>query len=557
MYTHIRNGILYLFSILFLIALAGCGSSGNQPVPPPGGSFSNNNLSGTYVFSFSGYDTTNGYGSYFSALGSLTANGSGGFTAGTIDIDDPALGAALHTGYALTHLSTSGTYNVTADGRGTGNISASINGTNVQFGIDFVLASNTHGSISRFDDSGSGSGSIDLQSANLAQADLAGSYAFGFSGVDSTTVNSLSTVGAFTLDSPGHITAGQQDFGDNGNSTGLRDLSVSGTVSAGTPGSSSLTTNAFGFGTLHFDVWAIDPTHLKFIETDSVAYMEGDAIASTGHTSFPSGPLVLTLSGEDVSEGPFAAGGLLVSDGSSLISSGLEDINDDGIIAQAPSVIGSFASSGARTVLKLNGIYNGIFSNNTLGTANYTFAAYPYNGGAFLLESDNGGNSTFGISGGNLYVQSATSLEASQSYGMNLSGVNGNGEVDSIAQFATSDNTMTGLYDANNLGYMVTGASLGSGTYSVATNGRGTASFPGLQVDGNSYISALNLTLYVLDSSTALSLETDTDQLSIGVLELQNASSGSSVAQRSAATRPQFTVIDPVLAAHGSYRLKR
>ena len=552
----IRNGILQFLPIIALIVLVGCGGSANRPVPPPGGVFSNSSLNGTYVVSFSGYDTSNGYGSYFSMLGSVSANGNGSLTGGTIDIDDPALGAALGTSYTFTRLSTSGTYAVTADGRGSGSISVSINGTSVQFGLDFVLASNSHGSISRFDAYGSGSGSIDLQSANLAQSNFAGSYAFGFNGVDSTIANSLATVGGFTLDAGGQITAGQQDFGDNGNSRGLRDLSVSGSLLVGAPGSSQLTTNAFGFGTLHFDVWAIDSAHLKFIETDSVAYMEGDAIASTGHTTLPSGPLVLTLSGEDALEGPFAAGGLLMSDGTSRITSGLEDVNDQGIVAEAPSVSGSFASNGARSVLTLNGIYNGILSNDTLGAASYTFAAYPYNGGAFLLEADNGAGSTFGISGGNLYVQNAASLESSQSYGLNLSGFNGNGEVDSIAQFATSGSTMTGLYDANNLGYLVTGASLGTGNYSISSNGRGTASFPSLQVNANSYIPALNLTLYVLDSATALFLETDSSQLSIGTVQLQNASSGSSMTQPSATIRPQFTVVNPILAAHGSFRLK-
>jgi len=466
------------------------------------------------------------------------------------------LGSALRTNYAFTRLSTSGSYNITPDGRGTGAITVSINGTNVQFGLDFVLTSNSHGSISRFDSYGSGSGSIDLENANIAQSNLAGSYAFGFNGVDSTTVNSLSTVGAFTLDGNGQVTAGQQDFGDNGNSRGLRNLPISGSVLVGAPGASQLTTTAFGFGTLRFDVWAIDSTHLKFIETDSVGYMEGDAISSTGHTSFPSGPLVLALSGEDVAEGPFAAGGLLMSDGTSQISSGLEDINDQGIVAEAPGVTGSFSSNGQRTVLTLNGIYNGVLTNNTLGAASYTFAAYPYDGGVFLLEADNGAGSTFGISGGNLYVQSATSIEPSQGYGLNLSGINGNGEVDSIAQATISGSTVSGLYDANNLGYWVTGANLGTGTYSISTNGRGTLSFPSLQVTGNSYISALNSTLYVLDSSTALLLETDSSQLSLGTIQLQNPSSGSSMTQLSAA-RPRFTIVNPVLPAHASAHLKR
>jgi hypothetical protein len=114
---------------------------------------------------------------------------------------------------------------------------------------------------------------------------------------------------------------------------------------------------------------------------------------------------------------------------------------------------------------------------------------------------------------------------------------------------------MSGLYDANNLGYLVTGANLGTGSYSIGSNGRGSLSFPSLQVNANSYIPALNSTLYVLDSSTALFLETDSSQLSIGTIQLQNPSSGSSMAQPSA-SRPRFTIVNPVLAAHGSAHLK-
>jgi hypothetical protein len=240
----------------------------------------------------------------------------------------------------------------------------------------------------------------------------------------------------------------------------------------------------------------------------------------------------------------------------SHITSGLEDVNDEGIVAQAPSVTGTFMSSGPRTVLTLNGIYNGSLLNNSLTASSYTFAVYPYSGGAFVLEADNGAGSTFGISVGNLYTQTATSIDTSQGYGLNLSGMNGNGEVDSIAQFTTLDNSMTGLYDANNLGYLVTDTSLGTGKYSSTTDGRGTASFPALQVNNNAYIFALNLTFYVVDSATAVFLETDPDQLSIGTLQLQNASSGSPLVQTSVAARPQFAM-NPMFATHGAFRLKR
>ena len=119
-----------------------------------------------------------------------------------------------------------------------------------------------------------------------------------------------------------------------------------------------------------------------------------------------------------------------------------------------------------------------------------------------LLEIDNGAGNSTGISEGNIYAQSATSLTSSQGYGLNLSGVNNNGETDWISEFTATSNNMTGLYDANNFGLIASDLNLGTGSYSLSSNGRGTVSFPGLQTNGNSLISALNLNFYVVDSST-------------------------------------------------------
>ena len=527
-----------------LAVLAGCGADGsdnlsNPPVPPPGVSFSNANLNGTYVFSFAGYDRTHFNSSFFAIVGTLTANGNGSFTAGNLDVDDPALGAALSTSYVSTHLPASGSYNVTADGRGSGTIAVTLNGSTVQFGLDFVLTSGSHGLISRFDGNGSGSGSIDLQATNIPQSALQGSYSFGFSGVDSTIENWLATVGSFTLDGNGNITAGLQDFSDNGNSVNLQSLALQGSVVTGAPASAQLVTTAAGFGALRFDAWVIDATHIKFIETDSLAYLEGDAYVSTGATAFPSGTLVLSTAGEDAAWGSFSAGGLLTSDGSSLITGGLEDINDEGDVAQAPSISGSFTSNGSRTQLVLNGIYNGGWSSNSVTAGNYTFAAYPYRGGVMLLEIDNGAGSTPGVAGGNLYVQSDLALNTAVGYGLNLTGGNFNGEVDLIAQLTTNGSSLGGLYDVNNFGYALTDASLGGGgVYSVGPNGRGTMQFPALQTNGNSFLGALNLTFYVVDSSTAVILETDSQQSATGILVLQSDAGGTTAGQAHFMAKP-------------------
>lgn len=526
-----RAKITFSVTTLALMALMGCGSSSNQASAPPGGAFSNSNLNGTYILSFSGYDNSNGNGSFFALAGSLTADGNGNFTSGTVDLDDPALGAAHGTSYSMNHLSTSGHYTITADGRGSGSISVPVNGQSVYIGLDFALSSNSHGLITRFDLAGSGSGTLDLQTANVTQSALQGTYAFGLDGVDSTIVNPLTTAGSFTLDANGNITSGVQDFNDNGSSEGLRDRTLQGTVAVGAPGTSQLTTNVSGFGSLQFDVWPIDATHLKLIETDSKAFLEGDAYVATGQTTLPSGQLVFTLTGEDSGGYPFASAGMLTSDGSSQITGGQQDMNDDGYYEQVQSIRGNFSASGPRSVITLNGIYNGNFYNTTPGTGSYTFAAYPYGGGAFLVEIDNGAGSSIGISGGTIYQQSSTSLASSEGYAFNLSGANGNGEVDMISQFTANGTNLTGLYDVNNLGYLQSDESLGTGTYSLGSNGSGTISFPSLQTGSNSFISSLNLAFYVVNGSTVVFVETDDNQVGTGMFQLQGSTGGTSSAQ--------------------------
>src|SRR5262249_50437172 len=125
------------------------------------------------------------------------------------------------------------------------------------------------------------------------------------------------------------------------------------------------------------------------------------------------------------------------------------------------------------------------------------------------------------------------------SYGLNLSGVNNDGETDWISEFTATDSNMTGLYDANNLGIIASDLQLGTGNYSVSSNGRGIASFPALQTNSDSFISALNLNFYVVDDSTAVFLETDGNQLGTGAFQLQSPTGGSSPTQnRSAFMRP-------------------
>jgi hypothetical protein len=147
-----------------------------------------------------------------------------------------------------------------------------------------------------------------------------------------------------------------------------------------------------------------------------------------------------------------------------------------------------------------------------------------------LLETDNGAGTSLGISGGDVFLQSATSLKGAAGYALNLSGANSGGEADMIAQFTTSGSAVSGIYDVNNLGLLISDAGLGpNGVYSSGSSGTGTAQFPDLQTTGNSEIGALDFTYYVVDESSAILLETDPRQTATGVLLLQGGGSSPSV----------------------------
>ena len=393
-----------------------------------------------------------------------------------------------------------------------------------------------------------------------------GSYSFGLNGAD-PDASPLGAVGSFTLDANGNAT-GTEDFNDDGNSANLTDVSLisPSAVLVGSPGTAQLDGEAGLLGALTFDVWVVDATHLKLIETDSSGnILAGDAFVSTGQTAFPSGQVVFTMTGGALGANivsasptqlPLFTGGLFTAQGG-VISNGVQDANVDGTLATAQNVGGGYSSVGARTSLTLTGIYNIITSDQEPVTGSFGFAAYPYSGGVFLLEADDLG----GIEAGVAYPQTSTSLAASQGYALNLSGANGDGEVDMIAEFVTnsSGGFSSGLYDANNdgsLGGLVSNEQLNGNnstppTYANNSNGRGTITFPDLQQVNNSAIQALDLIFYAVNDSTLIFMENDMDQGSVGTLQLQSASGSAGVMQ------PAFSMVRPAVLPHGALRKKK
>jgi hypothetical protein len=526
----VRNAIVVLLSTSALLFLAGCGSNGatiTNPVAPPSGAFSASTLNGTYVFSVSGVDLS---GAPLAIVGTLTANGSGGITGGVVDVSDAVI-------TPRPNLSVSGgSYNVGVDGRGR----ATLNITgNTPFSsslmLDFVLSTSSHGLVIELDGNGSGSGTLDLQTAGVTPT---GTYAFSLSG-ENFSGTPWATVGNFAIS--GTSLAGLDDL----NEGGLVAFSdpLSGTFQLG-PSSSPATTLSAGSFNGTFDVFAIDATHLKFIEMDSTAILSGDAFSQTS-AALPTGTLAFTLGG-DLGSNPFSAGGFMTMNGTSVSGS------EDDVVGTSSTGPGTFGAT--FTAAGIGRFTLGGFTTFVGGT---TYAAYPSSGGLLLLEIDSG--TTTGITTGAAYTQTSPlpTFASGQGYGMNLSGLFlGSAtipasEVDDIAEFTANNGTLTaGIIDENSpaLTSPIFDVALVNGTYgAIDSNGRyGISAQAGQTNSSNTTLNGgFALTLYTVDGTTFPFIEVDGGQVATGVVVLQNSS-----AANPALAHAQMFVPQPFIHAH-------
>lgn len=525
-----RNAFALFLAVSTLGLLVGCGSSSPTPVAPPSGGFGLSNLSGTYVFSSTGSDST---GTFLTMTGSLAANGSGGITGGTVDVLDLQVPPTSPIAQPIT----GGTYSVSADGRGQIHFNTTLNNSNgtpqaITFTLDFVLTSSSHGLVTEYDANGTGSGTIDLQST-VTQSQIASSYAYGVSGAGSSG-SPLALVGAMTLGSTGSVTTGIEDINNDSiaaTGPGGIALSTSSYVTLGaTPGTALIASSS---GTFSFDVYPIDNTHLKFIENDRLNLVSGDMY--TQGASIASGQLVYTMAGSETNTGttlPIDVGGWLTNAGGT-ITTGEEDFNDGGTVGLGlPVSTSAFATlTAGRSTLTLNGFVNGA-PNELPGT--YTFAAYPfaYSGGTGiqLLEIDNAG-----VTSGAAYPQTSTSLATPpQGYGFNLSGFNSNGEEDDIAEFVTTTTGFSGIVDLNTQTALTPGGALDGSFTAPDGNGVGSGTT-------TNYIGSFNF--YVANPTTYLVLETDNGEVGIGTFEQQGSPSAGGV-------QGPVSLFRPVVRAH-------
>src|SRR5580704_3002997 len=512
--------LMALAAMTCTIFIAGCGSGGGPAIPNNQG-FTNGSLNGTYIFSSQGVDEG---GAPLLITGAFVSNGSMIQQGGTMDVVDPE---ATSPPYAQPI--TSGNYSISPDGRGKINLTSSVG----SFTFDIVLSSPQHGLVSEFDGNGTGSGTIDLQPTPITSLNqLAGPYAFSLGGVD-TSDNPFATVGAFALDTSGNLSNGVQDFNDGGFPYVQNAISATTAVLGTGTGPGSLTLNTGIFGALTFDFYPIDGTHLKFIETDDTQFLAGDVFTQTG-ASFPTGPMVFTMSG-GLGQSIIFSGGLMTStDGLGDFSNGLQDLNITGNLSPEPlpfaGALNAAASGpfGGRVVVNLSGSFQPASQ----------LVMYPSAGGLLMMESD-----TASVTLGAAYAQTDTAFATAQGYGLNLSGDNGNGPLNDIAQFDTSSPNINGILDEN--AYQappVYGLNLvGTYTPDEPPTGRGTIAVPSIATENG----FLTLEYYVVNASTLIFIEMDETQGGIGTFGLQNSAEGG--------VKSQSLMVHPVLRSRGAH----
>ena len=353
--------------------------------------------------------------------------------------------------------------------------------------------------------SSSGSGTA-AATITFSNASLQGSYAFAFTGNDLNGFFSLA--GSFQADGNGNIPAGVEDLNDV--SGVFTNVALSGNYSVGPDGRGSATLkSSLGTQTLRFSL--LSNQHALVIEFDSFATASG-AVDIQDPSAFSNtalaGSYVFNLSGVNGAGGPIGMAGVFTTDGNSGITGGVEDVNDAGGIGSDLPLSGNYsvASDGRGTATIAS----------ALGTFNFTF--YVVNGGDLkFLEVDTAPVLSGEILGQQGAPYSNASVQGGYAFILGGSSTAGAFAAGGLFTADGNGNLTGGVEDINNNGAVSQNLGI-SGNYSVASNGRGTATFV-------SSVGTFQFIFYLSSGSLLEMLETDTNIVSSGSADQQQGAS--------------------------------
>lgn len=243
-------------------AVAAAGSLSSQAAMP----YSNQTLTGPYVFSISGNSATQG----FAQAGQFNPNGSGQLGTVTEDLNFP--------GNLKQDVTTVGTYTFDASVNGRGTLTLTNQGPGAPQSYVFYMLSPQLAEVITSNSSAVGSGFIAMQSANSpAQTSaLKGAYAFSY-GVNNGTTNSAVAAGLLSLDGKGTL-GGKMLVNQNGSLSPTSSLSGSYALNSAVRGTATLISNG-GAGT-PFAIYPVTASKFILISNDPANAYSGLAMLS-------------------------------------------------------------------------------------------------------------------------------------------------------------------------------------------------------------------------------------------------------------------------------------
>jgi hypothetical protein len=482
--------LILCLSLISLSLLTACGSS-SPAVSTGTGTYSNASLTGQYVYQLSGQDLSNGSAQYRES-GVFTADGKGDITGGSDDFSEGSSG--------IQNSSVTGSYSIANDG--TGGIVLNLStGTSINLAATLVSSSKAY--LIEADTTLNASGVAEEQNSAAIASIPNGTWIFKMQ-TTSASQGSAAEVGSMTVS--GGTISGSEDVNRAGVSSSL-------TLTAGLlnapnsfgSGSASLTDSS-GV-TLSLNYYIVDSSDLRILVGTPGVNGIGSATVQTS-TAALAGSYAFGSRGDDA----YAVGGVrtvgcfTASAGS--ITAGAYDSVQDGVVTADATFNGTYtSSSNGRSVVTLASGTQQVFwtvsssvaffvtatdpldsSNVELGTATLQSSASFANGslkGQYAFRMDG-----FDTTGG-VFVDRVGWLDWTGSSGVSLSEV-----VNDSGSGGQTSGTLTG-------------------TYTVAANGRATASITNFSQNAN------DLIIYLVSGSEGYLLQSDAGLEIGGKMNLQ------------------------------------
>jgi len=467
---------LYLcLGLLSLLFCAACGSSnGGVPGFIPKGNFSNASLSGQYVYQIEGFDFShlNTVSAYREA-GVFTANGSGAITRAT---DDLAEGNGV-----VTTVST-GSYTIGNDGTGTLSFNNALGTITLQ--VTLVSASKVY--IVEGDTLLNAGGLAEKQNLAAIAAAPTGTFVFREHDLNSSTLQSVASVGAFTVGG-GVASNGNKDVNTGG---AFSSLTFTGSFNAPdtTTGRGSGTFTDSALATSSFNYYIVDANNVRFLAATTGVVGDGRAELQSG-TPALSGSYAFGSKGDTGSLGGVNMAGRFTASGGS-ITAGARDSVQDGGTATNVSFTGTFtqAASG-RAVLSLS----------TTANNNYVVWMVSPTRGLLLVNDSNT------VQDGSLDLQQVSSFSNSTmngQFGFVMDGFDlGQTAKDRVGTLQWDGSGKLILNEFTNTAGSPSTATL-SGHYAVSANGRTGSSISNL---------SSNLIFYLVSGNDAYVVQNDSN----------------------------------------------